>query len=100
MKKKRFTEEQIVKALKRWQAGETVAVVARDLGVHEQTLYNWKSKYGGLEVSELAELKRLRDENNRLKKLVADQALDITMLKDINSRKWYPGRQSGLRLLK
>ena len=86
--KKRFTEEQIVKALKRWQAGETVAVVARDLGVHEQTLYNWKSKYGGLEVSELAELKRLRDENNRLKKLVADQALDITMLKDINSRKW------------
>jgi len=88
MKKKRFTEEQIVKALKRWQAGETVAVVARDLGVHEQTLYNWKSKYGGLEVSELAELKRLRDENNRLKKLVADQALDITMLKDINSRKW------------
>lgn len=88
MKKKRFTEEQIVKALKRWQAGETVAVVARELGVHEQTLYNWKSKYGGLEVSELAELKRLRDENNRLKKLVADQALDITMLKDINSRKW------------
>ena len=77
-----------MKALKRWQAGETVAVVARDLGVHEQTLYNWKSKYGGLEVSELAELKRLRDENNRLKKLVADQALDITMLKDINSRKW------------
>lgn len=88
MKKKRFTEDQIVKALKRWQAGETVAVVARELGVHEQTLYNWKSKYGGLEVSELAELKRLRDENNRLKKLVADQALDITMLKDINSRKW------------
>lgn len=88
MKKKRFTEEQIVKALKRWQAGETVTVVARELGVHEQTLYNWKSKYGGLEVSELAELKRLRDENNRLKKLVADQALDITMLKDINSRKW------------
>lgn len=74
MKKKRFTEDQIVKALKRWQAGETVAVVARDLGVHEQTLYNWKSKYGGLEVSELAELKRLRDKNNRLKKLVADQA--------------------------
>ena len=88
MKKKRFMEDQIVKALKRWQAGETVAVVARDLGVHEQTLYNWKSKYGGLEVSELTELKRLRDENNRLKRLVADQALDITMLKDINSRKW------------
>jgi putative transposase len=88
MKKKRFMEDQIVKALKRWQAGEAVAVVARDLGVHEQTLYNWKSKYGGLEVSELTELKRLRDENNRLKRLVADQALDITMLKDINSRKW------------
>ncbi len=88
MKKKRFTEDQIVKALKRWQSGETVAILARDLGIHEQTLYNWKSKYGGLEVSELTELKRLRDENNRLKRLVADQALDITMLKDINSRKW------------
>ena len=88
MKQKRFTEEQIIKALKRWQAGETVVTIARELGVHEQTLYNWKSKYGGLEVNELVELKRLREENKQLKTMVADQALDIKMLKDINSRKW------------
>ena len=88
MKQKRFTEEQIVKALKRWQAGETVVAIARELGVHEQTLYNWKSKYGGLEVNELVELKRLREENRQLKTMVAEQALDIKMLKDINSRKW------------
>jgi putative transposase len=88
MKQKRFTEEQIVKALKRWQAGETVVTIARELGVHEQTLYNWKSKYGGLEVNELVELKRLREENRQLKTMVAEQALDIKMLKDINSRKW------------
>lgn len=88
MKQKRFKEEQIVKALKRWQAGETVGIIARELGVHEQTLYNWKSKYGGLEVNELVELKRLREENRQLKTMVAEQALDIKMLKDINSRKW------------
>jgi putative transposase len=88
MKQKRFTEEQIVKALKRWQAGETVVTIARELGVHEQTLYNWKSKYGGLEINELVELKRLREENRQLKTMVAEQALDIKMLKDINSRKW------------
>ena len=88
MKQKRFKEEQIVKALKRWQVGETVVAIARELGVHEQTLYNWKSKYGGLEVNELVELKRLREENRQLKTMVAEQALDIKMLKDINSRKW------------
>ena len=88
MKQKRFTEEQIVKALKRWQAGETVVTIAREFGVHEQTLYNWKSKYGGLEINELVELKRLREENRQLKTMVAEQALDIKMLKDINSRKW------------
>jgi len=88
MKQKRFTEEQIVKALKRWQAGEAVVTLARQLGVHEQTFYNWKSKYGGLEVNELVELKRLREENRQLKTMVAEQALDIKMLKDINSRKW------------
>ena len=88
MKRKRFTEEQIVKTLKRIEAGESAKDVAREMGIHQQTLYNWKSKYGGMEVSELAELKRLQEENRRLKNLVAEQALDITMLKDINSRKW------------
>ncbi len=88
MKRKRFTEEQIVKTLKRIESGESAKDIARELGIHQQTLYNWKSKYGGMEVSELAELKRLQEENRRLKALVAEQALDITMLKDINSRKW------------
>ena len=68
--------------------GESPKDLCREMGVHQQTLYNWKSKYSGMEISELAELKRLQDENRRLKGLVADQALDITMLKDINSRKW------------
>jgi len=88
MKRKKFTEAQIVKALKRAQQGEGAKVICRELGIHEQTFYNWKKKYAGMEVSDVVELKRLQDENNRLKKIVADQALDIVMLKDINSRKW------------
>jgi putative transposase len=88
MKRKNFTEEQIVKALKRAQQGETPKVICRELGIHEQTFYNWKKKYGGMEVSDVIELKRLNDENNRLKKLVAELSLDVVMLKDINSRKW------------
>ncbi|MBH48151.1 MAG: hypothetical protein CME71_08275 [Halobacteriovorax sp.] len=88
MKKKRISEDQIVKTLKRIENGESPKDVCRELGIHQQTIYNWKSKYGGMEVSELAELKRLQDENTKLKRLVADQALDIVMLKDINSRKW------------
>ena len=88
MKRKNFTEEQIVKALKRAQQGEAPKVICRELGVHEQTFYNWKKRYGGMEVSDVIELKRLNDENNRLKKLVAELSLDVVMLKDINSRKW------------
>jgi len=88
MKKKRISEDQIVKTLKRIENGESPKDVCRELGIHQQTIYNWKSKYGGMEVSELAELKRLQDENTKLKRLVADQALDIVMLKDINSQKW------------
>ena len=86
--KKRFTEEQIVKALKRIESGEKQRDVARELGVNEQTIYVWKRKFAGLEVSELQELKALKDENARLKRLVADQALDIQILKDVNSKKW------------
>jgi putative transposase len=88
MKRKRFTEEQIIKALKRIDSGESAKDVGREMGIHQQTLYNWKSKYGGMEVNDLVELKRLLEENRRLKLLVAEQALDITMLKDVNSRKW------------
>ena len=56
-----------------------------NLGIHQQTIYNWKSKYGGMEVSELAKLKRVQEENTKLKHFVADQALDIVMFKDISS---------------
>ena len=65
-----------------------VVELGRKYGVSEQTVYRWKSKYGGLEVSELKRLKQLEDENRRLKKIVADQALDIEMLKDVTSKNW------------
>lgn len=86
--KKRFTEEQIIKALKRWDAGEKVKDLCRELSVHEQTLYNWKSKFGGMEISEAKRLKELEQENLRLKKLVADLSLDNQILKEVNSKKW------------
>lgn len=88
MKRKRFSEEQIIKALKRIDAGEQAKAVCRELGVHEQTYYNWKKKYSGMEVDQLKELKALQDENARLKKIVADQMLNIDMLKAVNSKKW------------
>ncbi|HAZ11735.1 MAG TPA: hypothetical protein DCY86_03025 [Bdellovibrionales bacterium] len=86
--KKRFTEDQIVKALKRLDAGEKAKDLARELQIYKQTLYVWKRKYGGLEINDLHELKALQNENARLKRLVADQALDIQILKDVNSKKW------------
>lgn len=86
--KKRFTEEQIIKALKRLDAGEKPKDLCRELSVHEQTLYNWKSKFGGMEVSEAKRLKELEQENLRLKKLVADLSLDNQILKEVNSKKW------------
>ena len=88
MKKKRFTEEQIVKVLKRLEAGEKAKDLCRELGVHEQTVYNWKNKFGGMEVSDVQELRSLRDENSRLKKLVVDLSLDNQMLKDEKKKKW------------
>lgn len=88
MKKKRFAEEQIVKVLKRLGAVEKAKDLCRELGVHEQTMYNRKNKVDGMEVSDVQELRSLRDENIRLKKLVADLSLDNQMLKDVNSKKW------------
>ena len=88
MKRTRFTEEQIIGVLKEADAGAKTADLARRHGVSEATIYNWKSKYGGMTVSEAARLRTLEDENRRLKRLVADQALDIQILKDINSKKW------------
>ncbi len=86
--KKRFTEEQIIGALGRMSSGLTAKELSRELGVSQQTLYHWKKKFGGMDVSEARRLRSLELENSRLKRLVADQALDIVMLKDVNSKKW------------
>lgn len=88
MKRKRFSEEQIIKVLKEAESGLSVPDLARKHGVCENTLYRWKSKYGGMEVGEARRLKALEDENKRLKRLVANQALDIQILKDVNSKNW------------
>ena len=88
MKGKRFNEEQIIKILQEVETGVTVADICRKHNCSEQSYYRWKAKYGGMDVSEAKRLKELERENAELKKMVAEQALDIRMLKDINSRKW------------
>jgi putative transposase len=88
MRKSRFTDEQIIGALQSLDSGVTAKDVARDLGVNAQTLYRWRKKFGGMDVSEARRLKQLEDENRRLKRLVADLTLDKQMLQDVNSRKW------------
>src|SRR2546422_8612176 len=86
MRKSRFTEEQIVAALKEHAAGAATGELCRRLGISNETLYNWKRKYGGLSVSETRRLKALEEENRRLKKLLADQMLDNEALKDVLSK--------------
>lgn len=88
MKKSRFTEVQILKVLQSQQEGRKVAEICREFGISEQTFYNWKSKYGGMTLSELQRVKELESENSRLKRIVADQQLSIDILKEINSKKW------------
>ena len=88
MKRKRFKEEQIIAILKEAEAGLKTADLVRKHGISEQTFYRWKAKFGGMDVSDARRLKQLEDENARLKRMVADQALDIQMLKDVNSKKW------------
>lgn len=88
MKRKRFTEEQIITILKEHEAGFKTADLCRKHGISEQTFYNWKNKYGGLEVSDARRLKALEDENRKLKKLLAETMLDNAMLKDLNAKKW------------
>jgi len=81
MKKSRFSEEQIIAVLKEVESGLPIADICRKYNVSDATIYNWKNKYSGMTVSDLKKLKQLEDENNRLKKLVAEQALDIQALK-------------------
>lgn len=88
MKKTRFTEEQIIRILKAQESGQKTLDVCRQHGISESTFYKWKSKYGGMEVSDAKRLKGLEDENRRLKSLLADAHLDIAMLKDVASKKW------------
>lgn len=88
MKKSKFTEEQIVSILKEQEQGLKVTDICRKHGISDQTFHNWKKRYGNLSVDELRRLKELEYENSRLKRIVADQALDIQILKDVNSKKW------------
>ena len=86
--KKRFSEEEIMRILREAQNGKPLDDVLREHGVAAPTYYRWKSKYGGLELSQLHRLRELERENNELKKIVAEQALDIRILKDVNSKNW------------
>ena len=86
--KKRHTEEQIIRILKQAETGIPVADVLREHNISQGTFYRWKAKFGGMEVADAARLKALEEENRRLKRLVADQALDIQILKEVNSKKW------------
>jgi putative transposase len=88
MKRKRHTEEQIIAILKEHEVGAKTADLCRKHGVSEATFYNWKAKYGGLEVSEAKRLKAMESENARLKKLLADAMLDNAALKDLLAKKW------------
>mgnify|MGYP006199346823 FL=1 len=88
MKRSRFTEEQIIGIVKEHEAGVPVAELCRKHGVSNASLYKWKAKYGGMDVSEARKLKALEDENARLKKLLADAMLDNSALKDLLGKKW------------
>lgn len=88
MKKTKFTESQIIKALKENEAGRSVEEISRELGINKGTFYNWRKKYGGMEVSHLKRLKELEAENQKLKRMYADVSLDLQMAKDVLSKKW------------
>ena len=88
MKRTRFSEEQIIGVLKEQEAGAKTGDLARRYGVSEATIYNWKAKYGGLEVSEAKRLRVLEDENAKLKRLLAEAMLDNAGLKDLLGKNW------------
>lgn len=88
MKGKRYSEEQIIKILREAEAGMSASDVCRKHGVSEWSFYRWRRKYGGMDISEAKRLKALEEENHRLKRIVARQALDIDLLSEINSKNW------------
>lgn len=88
MQGKRFTDEKIIRILQEAEAWLSVADVCRKHNCSEQSFYRWKARFGGMKVSEAKRLKELERENTELKKIVADQSLDIRMLQDVNHRKW------------
>ena len=88
MKKSRFTESQIVFALKQSETGVKVEEVCRKMGISEATFYNWKKKFGGLGITELRRLREMEEENSQLKKLVADLSLDKQILQDVLKKKF------------
>lgn len=88
MKRKRFTEEQIIGVLKEHELGAKIADLCRKYGISEATFYNWKSKFGGMDVSEAKRLKTLETENAKLKRLLAEAMLDNAALKDLLTKKW------------
>ena len=86
--KKRYSEEQIIRAIKQHEAGAKVDDICREMGISTGTFYNWRSKYAGLEVNEAKRLKELESENNKLKKMLADKLLEVEAMKDVLSKKW------------
>ena len=88
MQRKRFSEEQIIGILREHEAGAKAAELCRKHGMSEATLYNWKAKYGGMEVSEAKRLRALEEENSKLKRLLAEAMLDNASLKELLSKKW------------
>tara|TARA_R100000657_G_C4659430_1_gene103241 strand:+ start:86 stop:349 length:264 start_codon:yes stop_codon:yes gene_type:complete len=86
--KKRYSDEQIIKAIKEHEAGAKVDDICRNLGISSGTFYNWRSKFAGMEVNEAKRLRELEAENNKLKKLLADKLLEVEAMKDVLSKKW------------
>lgn len=88
MKKKNFSEAQIVSILKSQESGRTVKEICREIGISDATFYNWKAKYGGMEVSDVVRMKDLHDENARLKRIVANLTLEIDAVKTVLEKKY------------
>jgi len=88
MKRSKFNESQIIKALKENESGRSVDDISRELGISVGTFYSWRKKYGGMEVNHLKRLKELEAENQKLKRMYADVSLDLQMAKDVLSKKW------------